>query len=220
MKDLEEKLKATQDARLRFIVTDGVFSMDGDITPLDRVVELAKKYNAYIYMDECHSTGFLGENGRGTAEIFGVEGEIDVISNTLGKALGGATGGYISSNNLVVDMLRQKARTYLFSNAIAPSVAGASIKVFDLLTESPELPRKLANNTKQFREEMVGAGFKILGDPRCPIAPVWLGDARLATEFSDQLLQEGVFVIGFSYPVVPKEQARIRVQLSAAHSTE
>jgi len=220
MKDLEEKLKQTQNARIRFIVTDGVFSMDGDIAPLDQIYELANKYNAYIYIDECHASGFIGKTGKGTPELFGLEGKIDVISNTLGKALGGATGGYISSSVEVVDILRQRARPYLFSNAVAPAVVGASIKVFELLMQSPDLPQKLQNNTKQFREAMKAAGFKILGHPQSPIAPVWLGDARLATQFADELLEEGIYVIGFSYPVVPKEQARIRVQLSAAHSPE
>ncbi len=220
LNDLEEKLKATQNKRLRFIVTDGVFSMDGDIAPLDKIVALARKYNAYTYVDECHASGFIGKTGKGTPELFGVEGEIDAISNTLGKALGGATGGYISSTTEVVDMLRNKARPYLFSNAIAPCVVGASLKVFEILNKSPELPQKLQNNTKQFREGMGKAGFRILGHPNCPIAPVWLGDARLASQFADELLNEGLYVIGFSYPVVPKDQARIRVQLSAAHSPE
>jgi len=220
MADLEEKLKATQSARLRFIVTDGVFSMDGDFAPLPQIVELAKKYDAYIYVDECHSTGFIGETGRGTPELFGVTDEIDVVCSTLGKALGGATGGYITSSTEVVDLLRQKARPYLFSNAIAPAVAGASIKVFERLMKSSDLPKKLHANTRLFRDRMNSAGFKILGHPDSAIAPVLLGDARLASTVADELLKEGIYVIGFSFPVVPKGQARIRVQLSAAHTQD
>jgi len=220
MTDLEEKLKATQSARLRFIVTDGVFSMDGDFAPLPEIVELARKYDAYIYVDECHATGFIGETGRGTPELFGVANEIDAVCSTLGKALGGATGGYITSTKEIVDLLRQKARPYLFSNAIAPSVAGASIKVFERLMQNSDLPKKLSANTRLFRDRMNKAGFKILGHNESAIAPVLLGDARLAAGLADALLEEGIYVIGFSYPVVPKGQARIRVQLSAAHTEE
>lgn len=220
MKDLEEKLKATANVRHRVIVTDGVFSMDGDIAPLDKILELAQKHHAYLYIDECHASGFIGKTGKGTPELFNVEGKIDFISNTLGKALGGATGGYISSSAEVVDLLRQRARPYLFSNAVAPSVVGASLKVFEILERSPDLPQKIQANTKQFREGMKKAGFKILGHDMSPIAPVWLGDAKLAGQFADELMSEGIYVIGFSYPVVPKNEARIRVQISAAHSTE
>jgi len=220
MNDLEEKLKETQSARLRFIATDGVFSMDGDFAPLPKIVELANNYDAYIYVDECHSTGFIGETGRGTPELFGVEKEIDVVCSTLGKALGGATGGYITSTKEVVDLLRQKARPYLFSNAISPPVCGASIRVFERLMENCDLPKKLHANTRLFRDRMNDAGFKILGHHDSAIVPVLLGDARLAATISDNLLEEGIYVIGFSYPVVPKGQARIRVQLSAAHTPE
>jgi glycine C-acetyltransferase len=220
MKDLEEKLKATQSARVRFIVTDGVFSMDGDFAPLDKIVELANKYKAYIFLDECHATGHIGKNGRGTPEYWGVEGKIDVISSTLGKALGGATGGYVTASQEIVDLLRQKARPYLFSNAVAPSVVGASLKVFDLITKSPDLPKKIHANTKLFRTKMQEAGFRILGHSDCPIAPVWLGDAKVATQLADELMSEGIYVIGFSFPVVPKNEARIRVQISAAHTPE
>ena len=220
MKDLEEKLKATQSARLRFIATDGVFSMDGDFAPLPEIVELAQKYDAYIYIDECHSTGFIGETGRGTPELFGVTNEIDVICSTLGKALGGATGGYITSTKEIVDTLRQKARPYLFSNAIAPPVCGASIRVFEKLMKSSELPKKLHENTRLFRDRMNHAGFKIMGHHDSAIVPVFLGDAKIASKMADELLEEGIYVIGFSYPVVPKGKARIRVQLSAGHSKD
>lgn len=220
MVDLEEKLKATQGARLRFIVTDGVFSMDGDFAPLNKIVELAKKYDAYTYVDECHSTGFIGATGRGTPELYGVMNEIDVVCSTLGKALGGATGGYITSSKEVVSMLRQKARPYLFSNAIAPSICGASIRVFERLMKSSDLPKKLQANTRLFRDTMNKAGFKILGHHDSAIVPVLLGDAKIAGKLADELLNEGIYVIAFSYPVVPRGQARIRVQLSAGHSEE
>eukprot|EP01017_Pseudomicrothorax_dubius_P026451 TRINITY_DN2951_c0_g2_i3.p1 TRINITY_DN2951_c0_g2~~TRINITY_DN2951_c0_g2_i3.p1 ORF type:complete len:325 (-),score=92.78 TRINITY_DN2951_c0_g2_i3:49-1023(-) len=220
MEHLEKILKETQNCRLRFVVTDGVFSMDGDIAPLDRIVELAKKYNAYTFVDECHATGFFGRNGRGTPEHFGVQNDIDVINSTLGKALGGGTGGYSTGRKEIIEILRQKGRPYLFSNSIAPAVVGASLKVFELLDTKPELRDSLNRNTKLFRERMKKAGFKILGHDLSPIAPVLLGDARIASEFADELLKEDIYVIGFSYPVVPKGQARIRVQLSAAHTVE
>ncbi len=201
-------------------MTDGVFSMDGDIAPLPKIVELARKYNAFTFVDECHASGVLGKHGRGTPEYFGLEGEIDVINSTLGKALGGGTGGYTASRKEVVDILRQKGRPYLFSNSIAPPVVGASLEVFDMLNESTELLDNLARNTKHFRTEMKKAGFTILGHDDCPIAPVFLGDARLASEFADEMMKENIYVIGFSYPVVPIGKARIRVQLSAAHTPE
>ncbi|KAF0852713.1 mitochondrial 2-amino-3-ketobutyrate CoA ligase (glycine C-acetyltransferase) [Andalucia godoyi] len=220
MKDLEEKLKESQDARIRLIATDGAFSMEGSVAPLDEICRLADKYDAKVFVDECHATGFFGSTGRGTPELFGVEDRVDIINSTLGKALGGATGGYTAAKKEIVDILRQRARPYLFSNSIAPPVVGASLKVFDLLSTTSELRDRLNENTKIFRSRMKAAGFRILGNDLHPIAPVWLGDARLASEFSDDMLQRGIYVIGFSFPVVPKGEARIRVQLSAAHSAE
>ena len=218
--DLEKQLQDSQDSRLRVIVTDGVFSMDGDIAPLPEIVALAKKYNAFTFVDECHASGVLGKRGRGTPEYFGLEGQIDVINSTLGKALGGGTGGYTAASKEVVDILRQKGRPYLFSNSIAPPVVGASLEVFDMLDENTQLLDQLHRNTEHFRTEMTKAGFKILGHKDCPIAPVFLGDARLASDFANDMMKENIYVIGFSYPVVPTGKARIRVQLSAAHTTE
>ena len=220
MAELEEHLKATQECRNRCIVTDGVFSMDGDIAPLDKIYQLAQKYNALVFIDECHAAGFMGKTGKGTPELFGLEGKIDFISSTLGKAMGGASGGFVASYGEVVDMLRNKARTYLFSNSIAPSLVGATIEAYKMLNESTKLVEQLKRNTQHFRGQMNAAGFKIVGHQECPIAPVWLGDARVATEMSERLMDENIFVIGFSYPVVPKNEARIRVQLSAAHTEE
>lgn len=220
MEDLEAKLKEADGSRLKVIVTDGIFSMDGDIAPLPKIVELAKKYNAFTFVDECHASGVVGKHGRGTPELFGVEGQIDVINSTLGKALGGGTGGYTASSKEVVDILRQRGRPYLFSNSIAPPVVGASLEVFDLLENDTNLIASLAKNTEHFRTEMKKAGFTILGHDQCPIAPVFLGDARLASEFADEMMKENIYVIGFSYPVVPTGKARIRVQLSAAHTPE
>lgn len=220
MTDLEEKLKESQSARLRMIVTDGVFSMDGDIAPLDKIVDLARKYEANIYVDESHASGFIGKTGRGTPELFGVQNEIDVISSTLGKALGGASGGYTTGRKQVIELLRQKSRPYLFSNSIAPSIAAASIKVFDILTTSDNLVQQLKTNTISFRTKMNNLGFTILGHELCPIAPVYLKDERLAGEFAEEMCNEGIYVVGFSYPVVPKGHARIRVQLSAAHTED
>lgn len=216
MADLEEKLKEAAGARSRIIVTDGSFSMDGTIAQLDKIVELAEKYDAAIMIDECHSSGFLGKTGRGTHEYRGVMGRIDIITGTLGKALGGASGGFTSGRKEVIDMLRQKSRPYLFSNTLAPSIAGASIAVLDMLTETTELRDKLEYNTRYFRDKMTSAGFDIKpGDH--PIVPIMLYDAVLAADFAARLLDEGIYVIGFFFPVVPKGQARIRVQLSAAH---
>ena len=218
--DLEKCLKESNKARMRVIVTDGVFSMDGDIAPLPEIVALAKKYNAFTFVDESHASGVLGKTGRGTPEYYGLEGKIDVINSTLGKALGGGTGGYSVGTKEVVDVLRQKGRPYLFSNSIAPSSVGASLEVFKMLEEDTSLIDSLARNTKHFRTEMKKAGFKILGHDDCPIAPVFLEDARLASEFADEMMKENIYVIGFSYPVVPMGKARIRVQLSAAHTPE
>ncbi len=216
MDDLETKLKESAGCRSRIIVTDGSFSMDGTIAQLDKIVALAEKYDAVIMIDECHSSGFLGKTGRGTHEYRGVMGKIDIITGTLGKALGGASGGFTSGSKEVIDMLRQKSRPYLFSNTLAPSIVGASIAVLDMLTETTELRDKLEFNTKYFREKMTGVGFDIKqGDH--PIVPIMLYDAVLAQKFAARLLEEGIYVIGFFFPVVPKGQARIRVQLSAAH---
>ncbi len=216
MADLEMKLTETQHLRSRIIVTDGSFSMDGTIAQLDKIVELAEKYDAVIMIDECHSSGFLGKTGRGTHEYRGVMGKIDIITGTLGKALGGASGGFTSGRKEIIDMLRQKSRPYLFSNTLAPSITGASIAVLDMLTETTELRDKLEFNTKYFRKKMTEAGFDIKpGDH--PIVPIMLYDAVLAQNFAAKLLEEGIYVIGFFFPVVAKGQARIRVQLSAAH---
>lgn len=216
MHDLEEKLIETQNLRSRIIVTDGSFSMDGTIAQLDKIVELAEKYDAIIMIDECHSTGFIGKTGRGTHEYRGVMGKIDIITGTLGKALGGASGGFTSGKKEIVEMLRQRSRPYLFSNTVAPSIVGASIAVIDMLTESTDLRDKLEYNTKYFRKEMTEAGFDIKPGHH-PIVPIMLYDAVLAQNFAAKLLDENIYVIGFFFPVVAKGQARIRVQLSAAH---
>lgn len=219
MADLEAKLQEAAGARNRVIVTDGSFSMDGTIAQLDKIVELAEKYDAAIMVDECHSSGFLGKTGRGTHEYRGVMGKIDIITGTLGKALGGASGGFTSGSKEVIEMLRQRSRPYLFSNTLAPSIVGASIAVMDLLSETTELRDKLEANTKYFRSKMTAAGFDIKpGDH--PIVPIMLYDAVVAQNFAAKLLSEGIYVIGFFFPVVPKGQARIRVQLSAAHDQQ
>ncbi|GEP95284.1 glycine C-acetyltransferase [Chitinophaga cymbidii] len=219
MANLEAKLQEAQSARSRIIVTDGSFSMDGTIAQLDKICDLADKYNAIVMSDESHSSGFLGKTGRGTHEYRNVMGRVDIITGTLGKALGGASGGFTSGSKATIDMLRQRSRPYLFSNSVAPSIVGASIAVLDMLSETTELRDKLEFNTKYFREKMTAAGFDIKpGDH--PIVPVMLYDAKLSQQFADRLLQEGIYVIGFFYPVVPKGQARIRVQLSAAHEQE
>ena len=218
MADLEAKLEATKGARMRLIVTDGVFSMDGDVAPLKEIVALAKKHKAHTFVDECHATGFFGPTGKGTDEYHGVRGEIDIINSTLGKALGGATGGYTAASREVVDMLRQRARPYLFSNSVAPAVVGASLRVFELLEQDTSYVARSRALTHRFRSKMTAAGFTLRGAFDHPIAPVMLGDARLAVEFADEMLKRGVYVIGFCYPVVPKGLARIRTQISAAHS--
>lgn len=216
MNDLEVKLKEAAGCRSRIIVTDGSFSMDGTIAQLDKICELADKYDAVVMIDECHSSGFLGKTGRGTHEYRGVMGRIDIITGTLGKALGGASGGFTSGRKEIIEMLRQKSRPYLFSNTLAPSITGASIAVLDMLTETTDLRDRLECNTKYFREKMTEAGFNIKpGDH--PIVPIMLYDAVLAQNFAAKLLDEGIYVIGFFFPVVPKGQARIRVQISAAH---
>ncbi|DBA00732.1 TPA: hypothetical protein N0F65_001203 [Lagenidium giganteum] len=218
--DLEAKLKATQHCRTRLIATDGVFSMDGDVAPLKEICDLADKYNAQVFVDECHATGFFGATGRGSDEYCGVQGRIDIINSTLGKALGGGTGGYTTGRKEVVDILRQRSRPYLFSNSLGPPVVGASLKVFEMLNESSEYVDRIRDNTHRFRERMTKAGFTLKGSWDHPIAPVMIGDARLASELADDMLKKGIYVIGFSYPVVPKGLARIRVQLSAAHTRE
>ncbi len=216
MVDLEKQLKEAAGARRKLIVTDGSFSMDGTIAQLDKICDLADSYGAMVMIDECHSTGFLGKTGRGTHEYRDVMGRIDIITGTYGKALGGASGGFTAARKEIVDMLRQRSRPYLFSNTVAPSIVGASIKVLDLLSSSTTLRDKLEENTKYFRTEMTAAGFDIVrGDH--PIVPVMLYEATLAQEFAAKLLEEGIYVIGFFYPVVPKGKARIRVQLSAGH---
>src|SRR3954471_17736893 len=219
MEELENMLKETQNLRHRIIVSDGVFSMDGTIAQLDKVCELADKYKALVMIDECHASGFMGKTGRGTHEYRNVMGRIDIITGTLGKALGGASGGFTSGRKEIIEMLRQRSRPYLFSNTVAPSIVGASIAVFDMLSETTELRDKLEYNTKYFREKMTSAGFDIKpGDH--PIVPIMLYDAVVAQNFASQLLDEGIYVIGFFYPVVAKGQARIRVQLSAAHDQQ
>jgi glycine C-acetyltransferase len=219
MADLEEKLKEAANARFKLIATDGVFSMDGYVANLKGICDLAEKYDALVMVDDSHAVGFMGKNGRGTHEYNNVIGRVDIITGTLGKALGGASGGYTSGRKEIVDMLRQRSRPYLFSNTVAPSIIKASIKVIDLLSESDDLRVKLNENTSFFREEMTKLGFDILPGIH-PIVPVMLGDAKLAQKMAARLLEKGVYVIGFFYPVVPKGKARIRTQISAAHSRE
>jgi glycine C-acetyltransferase len=216
MNDLEEQLKATQHLRHRMIVTDGVFSMDGTIAQLDKICDLADKYNALVMMDECHASGFMGKTGRGTHEYRDVMGRVDIITGTLGKALGGAMGGFTAGKKEVIDMLRQRSRPYLFSNSLAPSIVGASIAVIDMLSETTALRDKLWENTAYFRSEITKAGFEIKPGEH-PIVPIMLYEAKLAQEFAAKLLDEGIYVIGFFYPVVAKGNARIRVQISAGH---
>jgi glycine C-acetyltransferase len=219
MADLEGQLKASADARRRLIATDGVFSMDGYVTPLGEICDLADRYGAMVMVDDSHAVGFVGARGRGTPELHGVTDRVDIVTGTLGKALGGASGGYTSGRKEIIDLLRQRSRPYLFSNSVAPAVVGASLKVLDLLESSDDLRARLRENTAWFRQRMAGLGFDILpGDH--PIVPVMIGDAARATQMADRLLEKGVYVIGFSYPVVPVGKARIRTQVSAAHSRE
>jgi len=219
MADLEEKLKESQGAKKIMVATDGVFSMDGDIAKLDEICDLADKYGALVMIDDAHSTGFFGKTGRGTPEYRGVMGRVDVITSTLGKALGGASGGFTSGRQEIIDMLRQRSRPYLFSNTLAPAITAASLKVIEILSESTELREKLMDNTKYFRQQISKLGLEIK-EGEHPIVPIMLGDAVLAQKMAEQLLEKGVYVIGFSYPVVPKGAARIRTQMSAAHSKE
>lgn len=219
MADLEAQLIKAQDQRFRIIVTDGVFSMDGDIAKMDQICDLADKYDALVMTDECHSAGFIGKTGRGVPEYCNVLDRVDIITGTLGKALGGAMGGYTTGKKEIIDILRQRSRPYLFSNSLAPAIVGASNKVFDILSSTTELRDKLEANTKYFKERILAAGFDIKpGDS--PIVPIMLYDAALSQKFADLLLKEGVYAIGFFYPVVAKGQARIRTQISAAHSIE
>jgi glycine C-acetyltransferase len=219
MEHLEEKLKETQECRFRMIITDGVFSMDGDIAKLDKIVELGKKYDAMVMVDDSHATGFLGKTGRGTHEHCGVFGEIDIITTTLGKALGGASGGCVSGRKEIVDLCRQRARPYLFSNTVPPVIIAAANKVIDLISKTTDRRDKLEQNTKYFREKMTAAGFDIR-EGEHPIVPIMLYNAKLAQDMARDLYNEGIYVIGFSFPVVPKGQARIRVQISAGHERE
>lgn len=217
MADLEAQLIAAKDARNRIIVTDGAFSMDGTIAQLDKICDLADQYEALVMIDESHCTGFLGKTGRGTHEYHDVMDRVDIITSTLGKALGGASGGFTSGKKEIIDMLRQRSRPYLFSNTLAPAIVGASIAVLDMLSESSDLLDKLKSNTQYFREKMTAAGFDITAGTH-PIVPVMLYDAKIAQEFAAKMLEEGIYVIGFFFPVVPKEKARIRVQISAGHN--
>jgi glycine C-acetyltransferase len=217
--DLEARLKESQSARLRLIATDGVFSMDGDIARLDAICDLAEKYGAMVMVDDSHATGFVGKTGRGTHEHRGCMDRVDIITSTLGKALGGASGGFTSARQEIVDMLRNRSRPYLFSNTLAPAIVAGSLAAIALLSETTELRDRLEQNTRRFRQGMSAAGFAIRPGEH-PIVPIMLGEARLAVDFARKLLDEGIYVIGFSYPVVPKGQARIRVQLSAAHSND
>jgi len=219
MNDLEEQLKKAQDQRFRIIVTDGVFSMDGDIAKMNEICDLADKYDALVMTDECHSAGFIGKTGRGVPEYHNVMDRVDIITGTLGKALGGAMGGYTTAKKEVIEILRQRSRPYLFSNSLAPSIVGAANKVFDILSSTTELRDRLEENTNYFKSKIIAAGFDIVeGDS--PIVPIMLYDAALSQKFADKLLEEGVYAIGFFYPVVPKEKARIRTQISAAHTKE
>ncbi|MCI0522202.1 MAG: glycine C-acetyltransferase [Bacteroidales bacterium] len=219
MEDLETQLQLAQEQRFRLIVTDGVFSMDGNVTPLDKIYELANRYNAMVMVDECHSAGVVGETGRGVTELYNLRGKIEIITGTLGKAFGGAIGGFTTGKKEIIEMLRQRSRPYLFSNAIPPLVAAAGIRMVEMMTETNELQDKLHFNTKYFMERMLKAGFDIK-PTQSAICAVMLYDAKLSQELASRLLREGIYVIGFYYPVVPKDQARIRVQLSAAHEIE
>ena len=219
MDELEAILKESQDARTRLISTDGVFSMDGYVAQVDKICDLAEKYDALVHVDDSHATGFFGPNGRGSYEFRGAMGRVDIITSTLGKAMGGASGGFTAARQEIVDMLRQRSRPYLFSNTLAPAITAASIAVIDLLSESSDLRQKLEENTRYFREQMTAAGFDIKAGEH-PIVPIMLGDAKLAADIAASMLEKGIYVIGFSFPVVPKGEARIRTQISAAHTRQ
>ncbi len=219
MTDLEEKLKEAQAHRFRIIVTDGVFSMDGNVAPMDKIIELAEKYDAMVMVDECHSAGVVGETGRGVTELFDMRGKVDIITGTMGKAFGGAIGGFTTGHKEIIELLRQRSRPYLFSNSIPPSVVSAGIKMFDMMSETHDLQNRLHDNTAYFKKKMNAAGFDIKPTQSAIIA-VMLYDAGLSQDFAARLLDEGIYVIGFYYPVVPKDQARIRVQISAGHEPD
>jgi glycine C-acetyltransferase len=219
MAELEEILNRTQGHRRRMVASDGVFSMDGYLVKLDEICDLAEKYGAMVMVDDSHATGYIGATGRGTPEHCGVQGRVDIITSTLGKALGGASGGYTTGRQEIVDMLRQRSRPYLFSNTLTPSLAAAGIAVFEMLSSTTALRDRLMDNTRYFRSKMADLGFDLI-EGETAIVPVMLYDAKLATTFADEMLGEGIYVIGFSYPVVPQGQARIRVQISAAHERE
>ncbi len=219
MDELEAILKESQDARTRLISTDGVFSMDGYVAQVDKICDLAEKYDALVHVDDSHATGFFGPNGRGSYEFRGAMGRVDIITSTLGKAMGGASGGFTAARQEIVDLLRQRSRPYLFSNTLAPAITAASIAVIDLLSESSDLRQKLEENTRYFREQMTAAGFDIKAGEH-PIVPIMLGDAKLAADIAASMLEKGIYVIGFSFPVVPKGEARIRTQISAAHTRQ
>jgi len=219
MVDLENKLKESQYLRNRVIVTDGVFSMDGTIAKLDKICDLAEKYDALVFVDDCHSTGFIGKQGKGTQEELNVMGRVDVITGTLGKALGGGSGGFTSGKKEIIEILRQKSRPYLFSNTLAPAIVGASIKAINLITNDNSLILKIQNNTKYFRNKIQKIGFDIKGDIH-PIVPIMIYDDKVASEMADYMYDNGVYVVGFSYPVVPKGLARIRVQISSSHTKD
>ena len=219
LEDLEKQLREAASCRIRLIATDGVFSMDGTVAPLDGICELAERYQAMVMVDDSHATGFVGKNGRGTPELFSVQDRVDIVTSTMGKALGGAAGGFTSGRKEIVDLLRQRSRPYLFSNSLAPSIVSAANRILDLLETTSEHRLRLLENTAHFRKEMTSRGFQIVEGTH-PIVPIMLGDARLAQNVAKDMLEEGIYVVGFSYPVVPKGQARIRVQLSAAHTPE
>ena len=219
MNDLENKLKESQHLRNRVIVTDGVFSMDGTIAKLDKICDLAEKYDALVFVDDCHSTGFIGKQGKGTQEELNVMGRVDVITGTLGKALGGGSGGFTSGKKEIIEILRQKSRPYLFSNTLAPAIVGASIKAINLISNDNSLILKIQNNTKYFRNKIQKIGFDIKGDIH-PIVPIMIYDDKIASEMADYMYENGVYVVGFSYPVVPKGLARIRVQISSSHTKD
>jgi glycine C-acetyltransferase len=219
MVDLEEQLRAAQDARFRIVVTDGVFSMDGYIAPLAQICDLAERYDALVFVDDSHAVGFIGENGRGTPELCGVEGRIDIYTGTFGKALGGASGGYVAAHGEIVELLRQRARPYLFSNTLAPAMVAGTLAALDLVASSNELRKRLQENAAQFRAGMAAHGFDLLPGEH-PIVPVMFGDAALTARIADEMQRQGIYVTAFSFPVVPRGAARIRVQLSAAHTPE
>ncbi|MFW5710298.1 MAG: aminotransferase class I/II-fold pyridoxal phosphate-dependent enzyme, partial [Bacteroidota bacterium] len=219
MADLEKKLKEAQQQRFRIIVTDGVFSMDGNVAPMDKIISLAEQYDAIVMVDECHSAGVVGRTGRGVTELFNIRGKVDIITGTLGKAFGGAVGGFTTGRKEMIEMLRQRSRPYLFSNSLPPMVVSAGIRMFEMMSETTELQDKLHENTRYFKEQITNSGFDIK-TTQSAIVAIMLYDAKLSQDFATRLLEEGIYVIGFYFPVVPKGEARIRVQLSASHQKE